>query len=184
MRAAQPILIPLAAVAAAALVLMVTARTPGPVGSRRVRASGQRPIVLDQSVACELLSVLFAGGASIPDALATLGEATGDAELTVAARLLRWGAGWEEATEQLPRHWSRVVGPLQAAWVHGVDPAPVLRTTAATWRARRAARAREAAERLSVRLVLPLGLCLLPAFILLGLVPVALSAGAELLGGS
>jgi len=42
--------------------------------------------------------------------------------------------------------------------------------------------AREAAGRLGVRLVLPLGLCFLPAFILIGLVPVILSLAAGLLG--
>jgi len=33
-----------------------------------------------------------------------------------------------------------------------------------------------------VRLVLPLGLCLLPAFVLLGIVPFVLSLGGRLLG--
>ena len=41
----------------------------------------------------------------------------------------------------------------------------------------------EAAGRLGVRLVLPLGLCHLPAFILIGVVPVLLSTGVALLGG-
>ena len=39
-----------------------------------------------------------------------------------------------------------------------------------------------AAARLGVRLVLPLGLCLLPAFVLLGIVPFVLSLGGRLLG--
>ncbi|WP_418606028.1 hypothetical protein [Georgenia sp. SUBG003] len=43
--------------------------------------------------------------------------------------------------------------------------------------------AQEAAARLGVRLVLPLGLCFLPAFVLLGLVPVVLAAGGAVLGG-
>ena len=37
-------------------------------------------------------------------------------------------------------------------------------------------RARQAAQKLSVRLVIPLGICQLPAFILLGIVPVILAA--------
>ena len=41
----------------------------------------------------------------------------------------------------------------------------------------------EAAERLAVRLVLPLGLCHLPAFIVLGIVPVVASVGLDLLHG-
>lgn len=159
------------------------------VGARSVRSMGRRAaprdssrivVRLDSAVACELIAVLLAAGSSVPDALATLGEATGEDELVVSGRLLRWGAGWEEATERVPARWRMVVEPLRTAWVSGVDPGPALRTTAATWRARRAARAREEAERLAVRLVLPLGLCLLPAFVLMGLVPVALAAAASL----
>lgn len=146
----------------------------GPVGCGVVR--------LDRAIACELVGVLLAAGASVPDALATLGEATGEEELVVAARLLRWGAPWDEAVERLPARLVGVVEPLRSAWVSGVDPGPALRTTAATWRARRAAWAREDAERLAVRLVLPLGLCLLPAFVLLGLVPVALATASSLFG--
>jgi hypothetical protein len=36
---------------------------------------------------------------------------------------------------------------------------------------------------MAVRLVLPLGLCFLPAFVLLGVVPVVAAAGGGLLGG-
>jgi len=48
--------------------------------------------------------------------------------------------------------------------------------------ARRSA-ARTAAARLGVRLVLPLGACFLPAFVLIGLVPVLLALGIDLLSG-
>jgi tight adherence protein B len=43
--------------------------------------------------------------------------------------------------------------------------------------------ARTAAARLGVRLVLPLGVCYLPAFVLVGLVPVLLALGIGLLTG-
>lgn len=171
--------------AAAAAGLLVACSLPAPVRLRPRTARGAAPlgrVRLDRAVACELLAVLLAAGSSVPAALAALGEATCERELVICARLLRWGADWEEATERVPRAWRGVVEPLRAAWTSGVDPSSALRTTAATWRARRAARARECAERLAVRLVLPLGLCLLPAFILLGLVPVALAAASSLLG--
>ncbi|WP_454296284.1 type II secretion system F family protein [Salana multivorans] len=181
MTAAVSLLAALLAGGVAALLVSRQARW----SPRRRLAPGVPPrqvVRLDRAVACELVAVLLASGSSVPDSLAMLGEATGEDELVVAARLLRWGAEWPEATEEIPGRWLGVVEPLRAAWVSGVDPGPALRTTAATWRARRAARAREAAERLAVRLVLPLGLCLLPAFILLGLVPVALAAASTLLG--
>lgn len=180
MTAAVSLLAALLAGGVAALLVSRQARW----SPRRRLAPGVPPrqvVRLDRAVACELVAVLLASGSSVPDSLAMLGEATGE-DGVVAARLLRWGAEWPEATEEIPGRWLGVVEPLRAAWVSGVDPGPALRTTAATWRARRAARAREAAERLAVRLVLPLGLCLLPAFILLGLVPVALAAASTLLG--
>ena len=41
----------------------------------------------------------------------------------------------------------------------------------------------EAAERLAVRLVLPLGACHLPAFVILGIAPVVASVGMSMLSG-
>lgn len=61
---------------------------------------------------------------------------------------------------------------LGAAWSGGAAPGPALRATGDRLARESAARAREAAERLGVRLVVPLGACLLPAFVLVGLVPV------------
>ena len=40
-----------------------------------------------------------------------------------------------------------------------------------------------AAERLAVRLVLPLGACHLPAFVILGIAPVVASVGMSMLSG-
>ena len=54
---------------------------------------------------------------------------------------------------------------------------------ATSLRAGRAARDQEAAERLAVRLVVPLGACHLPAFVILGIVPVVASVGLDLLRG-
>ncbi|EGF54590.1 conserved domain protein [Actinomyces sp. oral taxon 170 str. F0386] len=55
--------------------------------------------------------------------------------------------------------------------------------TAASLRAGRHARDEEAAERLAVRLVLPLGACHLPAFVILGIAPVVASVGMSMLTG-
>lgn len=181
--AAAPTIAPeVAALAVVAAVLVLMA----PVRPARARPNRERPAAtpwpVEPVIACEVLVTILRSGAAVPAALSALGEAAGEPELAVAARLLRLGASWEEAVLALPRPWEPVVAPLRAAWVDGVDPSPALRATAAAWRAQRSARAREEAERLAVRLVLPLGLCLLPAFVLLGLVPVALAAGGMLFG--
>lgn len=171
----------LAVVSAMAVAL---ALWPAPVRRRPVAAGGpERPLVVDPVVAFELVAVVVAGGASVPAALEALGEACGAGELAVAGRLLRLGAAWDEAVAGLAAPWDGVVDPLRGAWENGTDPGAALRVAGTTVRARRTAHARVAAEKLAVRLMLPLGLCLLPAFVLLGLVPVVLSIGGELLGG-
>lgn len=181
----------MSALAALALGLAVVLAWPrGRLGPASREGGSERGAVIDEStqleldptVACELLAVVIAGGASLPRALTALGEASGHESAAVAGRLLLLGADWEEATEHLSPRWRHVVAPLRGGWENGVDPTPALRAAAAAWRSRRAARAREEAARLAVRLVLPLGACLLPAFVLVGVVPVVLAAGGSLLG--
>jgi hypothetical protein len=57
----------------------------------------------------------------------------------------------------------------------GVPPAGLLRAAADRERSRRAAAARVAIRRLEVLLVVPAGVCLLPAFVLLGVAPVVIA---------
>jgi tight adherence protein B len=57
----------------------------------------------------------------------------------------------------------------------GLPPAELLRAAAVRERSRQNAAARVAIRRLEVLLVLPAGLCLLPAFVLLGVAPVVIA---------
>ena len=97
--------------------------------------------------------------------------------------LLLLGATWTEAWADAPEILAPLADALEPAWVDGAAPGPLLRQAAASVRSTRHREAQEAAARLGVRLVLPLGLCFLPAFVLLGLVPVVLAAGGAVLGG-
>lgn len=74
-----------------------------------------------------------------------------------------------------------VAGCLRPAWEQGAAPASALRAARDRHDRETEARAVEAAERLAVRVVVPLGLCLLPAFVLLGLVPAVIALGTGLL---
>lgn len=141
-------------------------------------------LAVDAAVACDLLAAVLGSGASVPRALAALGEAVagaGGERHVIASRILRLGGSWEEACRDLGA--PAYLEPLRLAWVEGIAPGPLLRAAAAQVRFRRTAAAREAAERLAVRLVLPLGLCLLPAFVLMGLVPVVIATGGAFFGG-
>jgi pilus assembly protein TadC len=65
----------------------------------------------------------------------------------------------------------------------GAAPSDALRTAREELLHARSAAARAAAGRLAVRLVLPLGACFLPAFVLVGLAPVLIALGIDLLSG-
>ncbi|HLS62206.1 MAG TPA: type II secretion system F family protein [Ruania sp.] len=184
-----------AATAVLVLVLSALAPLPWALGGRPLRAGtgrgepGRRAGAdrwVDPAVLLDITRSAIVAGASVPGALGALAEALPPEQgrpLHRVVTALRLGASWTEAWQGAPaeqRDLRRALGP---AWVDGVSPVPLLRQAAESIRARRTARAREAAARLGVRLVLPLGLCLLPAFVLLGLVPVLLSTGIELIGG-
>lgn len=139
---------------------------------------------VDPATAVDLVAVAVEAGASVPAALRAVGSALGGRageDLARAGSALLLGATWESAWAHAPAS-GVALGALGAAWTSGTAPGPALRTASAEIRRNRARAAHEAAGRLGVRLVLPLGLCFLPAFVLLGLVPVLASFAARLLG--
>ena len=163
-----------------------TPRRPLRTRSRPMRAcptagAAHRP--MDAVLLLDLVDVAIATGASVPRALSAVGEVVGGAQgdaLTRGGTALLMGASWQSA-------WSGeapgdVVGALESSWATGSAPGPALRGRADQLRRDRRARTRAAAGSLGVRLVLPLGLCFLPAFVLLGLVPMLLSLAGDLLG--
>lgn len=191
---------------ALAVALLLLATVPWLVGSRR--ANPVRPAVrphrhahpageVDTAVLLDLADAALASGASVPGTLQALGRAldgpgpgpgpgpvpprpgTG-ASLRQAGAALLLGAPWEEAWTGAPASLTPLAEALEPAWVDGVAPGPLLRRAADALRAGRQQQAQEAAARLGVRLVLPLGICYLPAFVLLGIVPVVIAAGGGL----
>ena len=150
----------------------------------RVRAaadgSGSR---VDLLVVLALIDVALSSGASVMRALVAVGRAVGGDDgraLEAVASALSLGAEWHGAWAQVPARLTPVQDCLRGSWTAGSAAGPSLRATAAQIRRRRRQESREAAGRLGVQLVLPLGLCLLPACMLMGLVPMALSLAVEL----
>lgn len=180
------------AVAAAACV--VSALVPWMASGHRARLTsmGRRPaevvraqeaaVAVDVPDLLVLLDVAIASGVSLPRALAAVGRAVGGQDGRALARVsaaLVLGAGWEVAWASTPGRLAPVADCLVATWTTGSAPRPALRAAAETLARERRTVAREAAGRLGVRLVLPLGLCFLPAFVLVGLVPVLVSVGSQ-----
>ncbi len=130
----------------AGVVLMAIAHRWNAALVRRAAAAPGIP-----GMAAELTAIALAGGSSIDRARGLVREATGDAA----------GADVDE-----------VLALSRAAGVPAVE---LLRSSA--WLARHRARTdgRLRAARLSARLLLPLGVCTLPSFLLLGVAPMMLS---------
>jgi len=160
---------------------------------------GREP--MDVTVLLELLGAALRAGAGVPRALEAAGASLDGAPdrgggrggaadggsdrdvLRAVADALRLGADWDAAWRDAPVRLAPVRRALRGAWADGASPSGALRAAGEELvRARRAA-ARTAAARLAVRLVLPLGVCFLPAFVLIGLVPVLLALGVDLLSG-
>ena len=158
-----------------------------------VRAERAR-LVADLPLALDLLAACLVGGAAPAAAATSVGRAVGGpcgARLTAVAAALAVGIAGEEA-------WSALAGPSGPA---GPDPlAPAARALSraaqggapvAAAVARLAGQARDearsrgqaAAHRAGVLAVAPLGLCFLPAFVLLGVVPIVAGLAGPALAG-
>ena len=134
---------------------------------------------IDGALACDLVASALACGAAIPRALDALGDASTTEALTWAAASLRLGATWADAWEDTPE-WSHPLrDALEASWTSGTAPETLLARSAAWERRSRLVDAKAQAEELSVRLVGPLGVFFLPAFLSLGIAPLL----AHLVGG-
>ncbi|AEG43185.1 type II secretion system F family protein [Isoptericola variabilis] len=154
---------------------VAVAPPPGPGPSHAAVAV---PVLL------ELVAAAVRSGAGVPRALRATGDAVGGpdgAALARAADALRLGADWDTAWREAPARLDVVRRALRGAWADGAAPTEALRAAGAEHAHERRSAARTAAGRLAVRLVLPLGACFLPAFVLVGLVPVLLALGVDLL---
>ena len=152
--------------------------------SRRREPPVDVPLVLDL-VAAAVEAGLPPGRAleAAVDALA--GTGTEETALRRVAVQLSWGSSPEEAWRDLTgesERWDELAEALLLSTRTGAPAASLLASAAASARAARRWEAEAAAARLSALLVLPLGLCTLPAFLLLGVVPVVLTLAGEVLG--
>ncbi|QTE29712.1 type II secretion system F family protein [Pengzhenrongella sicca] len=157
-------------------------RRPSAAARRGRPGARPAPARLDLVVLLDLVDVAIASGASLPRAVGAVGQAADAEALVRAASALTLGADWSAAWSGAPAWLAPLVDGLAPTWATGATPGPALRATADRVRRARRVQAREAAGRLGVLLVLPLGLCFLPAFVLIGLVPVIASLAAGVLG--
>ena len=99
----------------------------------------------------------------------------------MVAAALRWGLSEEEAWGQVSPVWARTALALRLAREAGVAPSSLLLSGSEDLRSARLAEIDVAAARLGVRLVVPLGVAFLPAFVLTTIVPVVLALARQVL---
>jgi len=128
-----------------------------------------------------LTEAAVSSGLDVRSAVAEVGWATapeGDALSRIADRLADgegWSAAWGEASPRL----APLERALRSSWFRGASPASTLRASREAIVERGQEEAEREAARLGVGATLPLALCLLPSFVVVGVIPlvVALATG-------
>lgn len=157
------------------------------VTSRMVGRAQEEVNQFDDALLLDLCGAALHSGASIPRCLEALGFACEIKDFGFVARALEIGASWDEAWSLAAPNragYKALSQCLAPAWLVGANPLPMLEAWAQTLRDQRESQASADANRLAVRLVLPLGLCHLPAFILLAIVPAVVYLGRSVLAGA
>lgn len=134
--------------------------------------------VTDPALVLDIMAQLFAAGSSLANGLHSVGRYfPGCRPLTDVANYLQLGIDWDTAwhhTDDDPQ-LSQLAHELRFVYASAVPSAHMLSTAATALRANRKRMAEQLAQELTIRLVLPTGLCLLPSFILLGIIPMVLA---------
>jgi Flp pilus assembly protein TadB len=129
----------------------------------------------DTPLAADLLAAALLSGATPDVALLVVGEALSESigpELVQVARAFGSGASADEAWAVAPTDLDGLAEVFRRSAASGTPAAPALVTFADQCRSVRRTRLRERAGRVGVRSAMPLSICFLPAFLLLGVVPV------------
>jgi Flp pilus assembly protein TadB len=129
----------------------------------------------DLPLAADLLAAALGSGATPDIALLAVGEALGESigpDLVRVARAFGSGASADEAWDVGPSDLNGLGQVFRRSAASGSPAAPALVAFADLCRSVRRTRLRERAGRVGVRSAVPLSVCFLPAFLLLGVVPV------------
>jgi pilus assembly protein TadC len=141
--------------------------------------------VAEVANAIDLLALALRGGVGLVEAVEAVGarlDGPLGSHLHTVAAAERWGAGSADAWASVPAAWQPAARALRMASTAGIAPADVLAQAAGEIRRAEQQRLDVATARLGVRVVLPLGLLFLPAFVLTTVVPIVLALAAQVLG--
>ena len=143
--------------------------------------AGAAPV--DTALVLELLAAQLRAGLAPLTALGTLAEALNSRPLYTVCQRLQMGSGWGSAwSGSAAGTFGELREALAPAYTGGAPSTALLLSLADAHRLSERRAAERAAGKLSVALVVPLGLCSLPAFICLGIVPILISLLPTLTG--
>lgn len=138
---------------------------------------------VDTALVLELLAAQLRAGLAPLAALGTLAEALNSRPLRTVCQRLQMGSGWGSAwSGSAAGTFGELRDALAPAYTGGAPSTALLLSLADAHRLSERRAAERAAGKLSVALVVPLGLCSLPAFICLGIVPILISLLPTLTG--
>lgn len=138
---------------------------------------------VDTALVLELLAAQLRAGLAPLAALGTLAEALNSRPLHTVCQRLQMGSGWGSAwSGSVAGTFGELRDALAPAYTGGAPSTALLLSLADAHRLSERRAAERAAGKLSVALVVPLGLCSLPAFICLGIVPILISLLPTLTG--
>lgn len=143
--------------------------------------TGSAPV--DTALVLELLAAQLRAGLAPLAALGTLAEALNSRPLHTVCQRLQMGSNWGSAwSGSAAGTFGELRDALAPAYTGGAPSTALLLSLADAHRLSERRAAERAAGKLSVALVVPLGLCSLPAFICLGIVPILISLLPTLTG--
>lgn len=143
--------------------------------------AGAAPV--DTALVLELLAAQLRAGLAPLAALGTLAEALNSRPLHTVCQRLQMGSDWGSAwSGSAAGTFGELRDALAPAYTGGAPSTALLLSNADAHRLSERRAAERAAGKLSVALVVPLGLCSLPAFICLGVVPILISLLPTLTG--
>lgn len=138
---------------------------------------------VDTALVLELLAAQLRAGLAPLAALGTLAEALNSRPLHTVCQRLQMGSGWGSAwSGSAAGTFGELRDALAPSYTGGAPSTALLLSLADAHRLSERRAAERAAGKLSVALVVPLGLCSLPAFICLGIVPILISLLPTLTG--
>ncbi|WP_298458797.1 type II secretion system F family protein [uncultured Rothia sp.] len=138
---------------------------------------------VDTALVLELLAAQLRAGLAPLAALGTLAEALNSRALHTVCQRLQMGSNWGSAwSGSAAGTFGELRDALAPAYTGGAPSTALLLSLADAHRLSERRASERAAGKLSVALVVPLGLCSLPAFICLGIVPIIISLLPTLTG--